>query len=1020
MGRLIEEEKQKKPFWQRIKESLIEEKKPEGLGETLIAEIVRPFVRIGGQIARLTPEVKKAEEAIKQAKELEKKIIELKPELKEKIPETKVELPPILQPRTKKQIIGDILEAGLTVAPLPAAKLPKGISLLKRAATLAKRGAAIGTGFGVGEALTEKQQPKEALKTIGIMAAGGAVLEPVFAGALNLAAKGIEKAVKIPSKISSLVPERVKVEFRKLLPVKSQLANYYGKEGAEIVNRYLKADENSLKRLGENLLELQKTGFGTLNELEKKNLLDVLEGRTQSFISPKVEKSFAVIDRLRKEIAQEAQELGVKVKLKKGAEILFQPRENYFPHYIPSPEKLEKNITLREEILTDVVRRGEFKTREEAEKALQGWVEAAKKEGRVGRDNWFVNYLVKTNQTSQKFTPEELAMIEKGEIKKAPKISLEVLKPEIPKELEPLAKEARKYKSAKEFIDHLYNVTLGERIQIGSGEKITLTKEEKKLRKLITGDTPLIRKWREILKQSGKTSEEILIDFYNQVVKGVKPETKLTSDLFAKLKQAQDEARGMILRYFKRARMGVRTHLEFAREFHNPFYDPNPERVITRWLMESIPRLEEIKQFGQKSEELNRLLGAISRQFGKDVGIKARQLVDVLFGVTKERKIYGEAGSTLPQTLRVLQIPKLLFSQIINLGQNLNTLLATDLKSFAYGLKSVFTQAGRERAIKAGVTLDKIVNSIAKFEGSKESKFAELFLRYTGFELTEKINRTVAVNAGVKYAERLFEKLKKNPTDTFARQVLEELGINAAEVLKRGKLFEDELLRAGFRIQELAQFRYRPADFPAFYASEFGRLMFQFKSFAYNQTLFLKKQLIDEFSKGRIGRGIRNLLIFSLIFPIGGEVLADIRSLIRGEKRPTNALDRYLSDIFTVGGVGIISDLLESARKKRLAETILGPALGSGTEAIETLVSMGERVVKGKEITPGQVRQVLQFFPGPIATTPLYWLFPPENQPKDRESILETIRRILPTTEQGETTIKGRLKRKELEEFKKE
>ncbi|MEM5853847.1 MAG: hypothetical protein QW228_05760 [Candidatus Aenigmatarchaeota archaeon] len=865
--------------------------------------------------------MKKAEEAIKQAKELEKKIIELKPELKEKIPETKVELPPILQPKTKKQIIGDILEAGLTIAPLPAAKLPKGISLFKKVVKLAGRGAAIGTGFGVGEALTEKQQPKEALKTIGAMAAGGAVLEPVFAGALNLAAKGIEKVAKIPLKISSLVPEKVKIEFRKLLPVKAQLANYYGKEGAEIVNRYLRADENSLRRLGENLLELQKAGFGTLNELEKKNLLDVLEGRTQSFISQKVEKSFAIIDRLRKEIAQEAQELGVKVRLKKGIEVPFQPRENYFPHYIPSPEKLEKNIALREEILTDVMRRGEFKAREEAEKALQGWIEVAKKEGRVRRDNWFVNYLVKTNQTSQKFTPEELEIIEK---------------------------------------------------------------------------------------------------------KGIKPKTKLISELSTKLKQAQDEARGMILRYFKRARMGVRTHLEFAREFHNPFYDPNPERVITRWLMESIPRLEEIKQFGQKSEELNRLLGAISRQFGKEVGIKARQLVDVLFGVTKERKMYGEAGSTLPQTLRVLQIPKLLFSQIINLGQNLNTLLATDLKSFAYGLKSVFTQAGRERAIKTGVTLDKIVNSIAKFEGSKESKFAEMFLRYTGFELTEKINRTIAVNAGVKYAERLFEKLKKNPTDTFARQVLEELGINTAEVLKRGKLLENELLRAGFRIQELTQFRYRPADFPAFYASEFGRLMFQFKSFAYNQTLFLKKQLIDEFSKGRIGRGIRNLLIFSLIFPIGGEVLADIRSLIRGEKRPTNALDRYLSDIFTVGGVGIISDLLESARKKRLAETILGPALGSGTEAIETLVSMGERVVKGKEITPGQVRQVLQFFPGPIATTPLYWLFPPENQPKDRESILETIRRILPTTEQEQaeipigTTIKGRLKRKELEKFKKE
>ena len=45
-----------------------------------------------------------------------------------------------------------------------------------------------------------------------------------------------------------------------------------------------------------------------------------------------------------------------------------------------------------------------------------------------------------------------------------------------------------------------------------------------------------------------------------------------------------------------------------------------------------------------------------------------------------------------------------------------------------------------------------------------------------------------------------------------------------------------------------------------------------------------------------------------------GEVTSDIRSLITGSKRPTKALDRYLSNIANAGTFGLALDLWESAK----------------------------------------------------------------------------------------------------------
>jgi hypothetical protein len=486
-----------------------------------------------------------------------------------------------------------------------------------------------------------------------------------------------------------------------------------------------------------------------------------------------------------------------------------------------------------------------------------------------------------------------------------------------------------------------------------------------------------------------KDTEEAgkVLDGWIQIVElnGRKTATNTFVDNMIKTGQAKtkDEAWGKVIRYFKRSLFSKFGHLEYAREFDFPFYDTNPQRAITKWVLGSIDRLETVKTFGISGEEIATRIGTIRRKMGEDTAKEVGELVNILTKEAQHTTGFGRASLII----RTLQTPKLAFTQIINLGQNVNTLLATDLPSFAKGISSVFTKMGRSTAVKSGATIDSVIQQTIELGVGGEQRFARLFLKYSGFQLTERVNRIVASNAGIAYTQKSFKMLLKKPDSRVLKQRLTEVGINAEEAMSRGYLTELELLRAGQKVSNFTQFRYRPADFPAFYNSDFGRLAFQFKSFAYNQTLFLKNQISRDIATGDPTKMFRTLMVLGLIFPMTGEITRDIRSLITQEKRPTKFLDRYLEDIMSVGGAGILTDLYQSAKYDRLAESLIGPALGSATQAVTAITkSLGE----GK-ITPSRARQMLSLV-GPLATYPHKWLFPSKyEETQEEQSVLETL-----------------------------
>jgi len=389
--------------------------------------------------------------------------------------------------------------------------------------------------------------------------------------------------------------------------------------------------------------------------------------------------------------------------------------------------------------------------------------------------------------------------------------------------------------------------------------------------------------------------------------------------------------------------------LEYSREIDLPFWDPDPRRVLPTYTIGAITRIEAVQSFGPRNETLNQLI----RKVGTTKGVEAAREVDKLVRTITGQIRYAPASEKISMTLRAIQTPKLAFAQILNIGQNINVLLNSDLGALSYGLQSAFTNKGIQKALKSGAILQSVLQRELSYAGGGLD-FANKVLKYSGFTWTELFNRTVSANAGMRYAEKTFEKLKKNPTNQFLRWRLKEMQISPAQALKRGTLIEAELLRAGNMMSMTTQFVSQPLYLPAWASSPEGKVIFQFKNFAYNQARFVKNQLFNPHIP--LARKARTLLILSMVYPMSGEVLGDVRAMVTGVKRPTNAWDRYWSNIATAGTFGLALDVWESARFGGIAETIGGPTLGTVAEVTENFV----RSVEKGEPTTGFIKSLFR------------------------------------------------------------
>ncbi len=376
------------------------------------------------------------------------------------------------------------------------------------------------------------------------------------------------------------------------------------------------------------------------------------------------------------------------------------------------------------------------------------------------------------------------------------------------------------------------------------------------------------------------------------------------------------------LQRFKKETIQRQGSLEFSREVDLPFFDPNPGRVLPKFITSSSKRLAEIQNFGQKEETINKLIKQID-EAGGDTDL-VRAMVD---RITKIQNTMS-GGEQVSSFLRMLQGFKLGLAQIPNLTQGtLNTFLAGDMKAVGAGIAGLLNQQGRGFALRSGATLDATIQETLKSFGGSTGPLG-VFLKATGFSATEKMNRILAANGGASYGQRLFNTLIKDPNNIAARRFLEEMGVKVDAALKRGALVEDDILTLANNFTNLTQFRARPQDLPFFASTPTGKVVFQFKNFIYGQTRLINRVLVEELKNKEFGRATRNLIILATIFPLTGEAISDVRALIKGRKRTVTGLARYFDNIAQVGAMGIFMEALQSGSFGRGTDFLAGPTAG--------------------------------------------------------------------------------------------
>jgi hypothetical protein len=382
------------------------------------------------------------------------------------------------------------------------------------------------------------------------------------------------------------------------------------------------------------------------------------------------------------------------------------------------------------------------------------------------------------------------------------------------------------------------------------------------------------------------------------------PEAQKTKILGRMVESGQakniSEAEGMLRTQLTKQGERRISFLQKTREIDIPGYETDPRKVLPQYIKDTEQRLAQAKYLGADDKIANELMTRISQEGGSLT--QARNIFDAFVG-----KVHGDSAmSKINETVTGLElVSKMGLGAITNTGQTVNTIALAGIKNTIQGLKDMTTVAGKEYIARSGAILSSMVDDMVR-EGSAGSKF----LKANMFTGVEQFNRSLAASAGKHWVKDLTAQLMKNPQNKYLLRQFKKLELDPIKILKRnGVLSDGELLQAGNMVARITQFKTGALDLPAFFQSPNYKIITQFKSFAVNQTKFIKDNIINEAGKGNIAP----LLRMAVFGQIAGEGIQDIKSFIRGKKR-TEGFNRLLDNYAQVAAFGLAADSVQAAK----------------------------------------------------------------------------------------------------------
>jgi len=420
-------------------------------------------------------------------------------------------------------------------------------------------------------------------------------------------------------------------------------------------------------------------------------------------------------------------------------------------------------------------------------------------------------------------------------------------------------------------------------------------------------------------------------DLINHLV--FKGEAKNKRDAVAKLKQFLSRQKAFKFGPFE------------AREVNLPIYDPNPLRVFPKYVEGAYTKIFADERFGKNGEKLWDLIQKIDEIRGE--WIPSRDSLTEVLGRTTLRTLQREENKKVANAFIQAQIiQKMSFSAIPNFFQGfLGSGLATSMKT-AFKTK-LFLRKNLEQARRWAAEVGIRPESSALFI-EQPGNIAKRFLRRVGFTKTEVNNYVFATTAGRIFAEDSFRLLKRKPISTTARFRLKRLGLDPDRLLLQESLSPTDLKIASEVIWREGQAIPNILNQPERWlgvstTSGAGRVFFQFKSVAFNQTrLVWERAIKDAFLRGRPG----GLITLMTLFPAVGEIIQTTKGLLTGRERPDTFWFRYFDNMSAAFAFGLLNDLYYYSKFGILGA--FGPTINQASDIIEipTKPGVAKRQIK--------------------------------------------------------------------------
>lgn len=402
------------------------------------------------------------------------------------------------------------------------------------------------------------------------------------------------------------------------------------------------------------------------------------------------------------------------------------------------------------------------------------------------------------------------------------------------------------------------------------------------------------------------------------------------------------EAENIIKHMQRPARAG---NIEYARmrSFPEDWLERDPLKLLPAYSERLYGRMAFGKEFGLTGDGFDTLLKnsvtheGLNEQWGRAIGdlVKGHPPSDMVMDEVA-RKIMGFQVMTKMGPL----------STVSNATQSVNTIVKDGGINFVKGILRSSSDPGKRAGV---VAYQRGIHDMLMRIAGGEGSWAGRYLNFVGFTPQEKINRLLAANSAIVTAEEMIKK-SGTLTDDLIRRGVRNQDIFDVESL--GKLSDEALDRIALIGSDATQHATHWKDLPVAWQSPTARIALQYKSFVYQQSRFIAREVLSPGRKWFLSNGkegdVMPLLRWAALTGIGSQAVYSLRDrakeavgkVVGLEHEPRefdedNPTWELLQRSMYVGGLGIAGDLAERASKRDLAGWVLGPTVGDVTDLVE-------------------------------------------------------------------------------------